>query len=138
MRTRPWNMEGLMAARVLAAANAPLNRIGESLDRFSWEIDKALWTLVGRTPDEALYVLNGEVADPGALRVEILVYLRGRRAVEAAQIAAALNVPRQAVWDALQSLGRAGLVDAQDPPQPCGPEAMGWFAIPGAARGVVA
>lgn len=118
-----------MAARVLVAANAPLNRIGESLDRFGWEVDRALWTLVGRSPQEALYVLNGEVADPNKLRAEILVYLRGRRAVEAEEIARALSVPKQAVWDALTSLGRDGLVDAEDPPQPAGREALGWFLV---------
>ncbi|MEW5687203.1 MAG: hypothetical protein AB1942_19995 [Pseudomonadota bacterium] len=55
---RPWTLEGLLAARVLAAANAPLAHIGEALDRLSGEVDRALWMLVGRTPEQALALLN--------------------------------------------------------------------------------
>ena len=57
--TRAWNLEGLMAARVLVAAQAPLARIGFALDRPAPEIDQAMWARVGRTPEEALQRLNG-------------------------------------------------------------------------------
>lgn len=58
--SRPWTLEGLMAARVLVAAQAPLTRIGFALDRTAAEVDLALWALVGRTPQEALERLIGD------------------------------------------------------------------------------
>lgn len=57
--SRAWTLEGLMAARVLVAAQAPLVRIGFALDRPAPEIDQAMWALVGRTPEQALLRLNG-------------------------------------------------------------------------------
>jgi len=57
-RPRPWTLEGLMAARVLAAANAPLTAIAEVTDRLSHDVDQALWALVGRAPEQALARLN--------------------------------------------------------------------------------
>lgn len=59
MVSRPWTLEGLLAARVLAAANAPLQHIGEALDRLAADVDHALWALLGRSPAEALMYLNG-------------------------------------------------------------------------------
>ena len=64
--SRVWTLEGLMAARVLAAAQAPLARIGFALERSATDVDLALWALVGRTPEEALDRLNGRPETVGA------------------------------------------------------------------------
>lgn len=56
---RKWTLEGLMAARVLLIANAPLGHIAFALDRTSADVDRALWSLVGRTPEQPIAVLGG-------------------------------------------------------------------------------
>lgn len=57
-RPRVWTLECLMAARMLIAAGAPLGHVAFALDRTSGDVDRALWTLVGRTPGQALQVLG--------------------------------------------------------------------------------
>jgi hypothetical protein len=55
---RPWNIEGLAAVHLLAACGASLSAIADATNRFSSEIDRALWTLLGRSPADALAILN--------------------------------------------------------------------------------
>jgi hypothetical protein len=56
--SRPWTLEGLTALYALSAAGADLKASAEALDRFSGDCDRALWALFGRTPHQALDVLN--------------------------------------------------------------------------------
>lgn len=128
MTLRPWNLEGLMAARVLVAAGAPLSHIGEALDRFGWEVDHAMWALVGRSPEEALYRLNGGVLDRAQLRDGVLEIL-ARGSAEARELAAALNAPLTIIREVLWSLAEADLVDFHEPPPPCGADQARWFVL---------
>lgn len=133
--SRPWNLEGLMAARVLAAVGAPLGHIGQALDRFAPEIDQALWVLVGRTPEQALAVLNGDpspVATEHPLQARLLKAL-GQVAATIDDLAEILGEDPAEVAAALSLAAGAGLVDAHEPPQPCGREAYRWFR-PGMVR----
>jgi len=118
-----------MAARVLAAAQAPLGHIAPALDRFSPDIDLALWALVGRTPQQALAVLNGHAADQPdehPLRRRVLMAL-GLGAATAAQLAEILDEDPDEVMAALRNAAAVDLVDAHEPPPPCGSEALRWF-----------
>lgn len=56
---RPWTIEGLTALYTLSLARADLREMAEALGRFSGDCDRALWALFGRTPEQALDVLNG-------------------------------------------------------------------------------
>lgn len=134
---RPWTIEGLAAARALAAANCPLSRIGIALDRTSGEIDHALWALVGRTPDQALKRLNGwrlgeDPQDLTVLREQILDEL-AMGSAEVSDLARRLRVSEPAVAEVLQILAEQGLVDALDPPPHCDRRHLRWFVLPGAA-----
>ena len=121
-------MEGLAAARILAAAGSPLGHIGFALERTSKDVDLALWALVGRTPAEALGVLNGWTPDGPALR-EQLVGLLSREPAETSQLACRLGWARRDVLAELRLMAEEGLVDAHEPPEPCGDEALRWFLV---------
>jgi hypothetical protein len=122
-------MEGLMAARVLVASNAPLGAVGEALDRFSWEIDLALWALTGRSPEQALARLNrASAAAPNVhpLRNRVLSVLAlGPTTI--ATISEILAEDPADVDAALTEAAFAGLVDADDPPPPAPRSAMTWW-----------
>lgn len=62
------------------------------------------------------------------LRASLLALLAAG-STEARQLAERLNTDTSIVMDALTSMAWDGLVDAQDPPQPCGPEHLGWFLV---------
>ncbi len=59
---RPWTAEGLAALSVLAHAGCDLVAMAEALGRTTGDVDLALWTLVGRTPVEALDLLTRQAA----------------------------------------------------------------------------
>lgn len=60
--SRPWTAAGLAALAVLSLAGEGLAEMAEALGRTPGEIDLALWTLVGRTPVEALDLLQRQAA----------------------------------------------------------------------------
>lgn len=129
--SRPWNLEGLLAVRVLAAANAPLGAIGQAVDRLAPEIDQALWALVGRTPEQALARLNGErVQAPQAHRLwpRIQAVLASCGATTIDVLAEILAEDPADVDDALVAAALSGLADADDPPPPASRRGgMAWW-----------
>lgn len=56
---RAWTVEGLAALYALSVAGSDLRQMADALGRFSSDCDRALWVLFGRTPEQALDVLNG-------------------------------------------------------------------------------
>lgn len=130
---RPWTLEGLMAARVLVAAGASLGAAANALGRRAGEVDAALWALVGRSPQEAVDRLNGFKPGP-ASRQEVLDALADGRPIEARYLARRLRSTEDQVVEVLRELADEGLVDAQDPPEPCGDRDLGWFLVRRAAR----
>jgi hypothetical protein len=68
--TRPWTLAGLSAAYVLSAAGFGLDEIAEAIQRDRTEVDIALGSLLGRSVEEALFVLNRRTARPARLVAE--------------------------------------------------------------------
>lgn len=131
--SRAWNLEGLAAARVLVGANAPLSHVACALERTSREIDTAMWALLGRTPDQALAILNGcSAAGPGTMPKglpDAVLQILAHGAGEIPQLSAQLGVTEAMVGECLAALAQDGVVDFLDPPPPAGPRAARWFLV---------
>lgn len=63
------------------------------------------------------------------LRTRLLLLLEERSA-ETRTLATAVGVAEPVVMRALEALAEAGVVDAHDPPPPCGRENLQWFILP--------
>jgi hypothetical protein len=127
--SRPWTLEGLLAARVLAAANVPLINIGVELDRSRGEIDLALYALLGRTPEDALARLNGgELARAAPPPARLLSLLRQER-LTLRQICSLFDAEEGLVERSLRDLAFAGLVDCDEPEEPCTAADVAWWAV---------
>lgn len=66
------------------------------------------------------------------LRMRVVSCLQVRRPREAAEIAAMIGQPAPRVLAVLEELGRAGIVDMQEPPPPADRRYAGWYLMPGA------
>ncbi len=133
---RPWEAADLVVARRLAGQGAPHQMVAMCLDRPTKDIDLALWTLFGRSPERAAAKLNGEpVLDEtwgepelDILQVRILAWLSVDSA-EAGVLAGHLNVELAAVEEALRRLAEDNLVDAYEGPPPHDRRHFRWFAV---------
>jgi hypothetical protein len=67
-RPRPWTADGLACVFLLNRGGRDLVAIAEATGRTSGEVDRALWELMGRTPEQALTLLNGAAGLPDQLK----------------------------------------------------------------------
>lgn len=62
--TRAWTLDGLAMVWAAAKGGADLRQIADLVGRQAREIDQALWNLLGRSPQQALAVLNAKATEP--------------------------------------------------------------------------